>query len=93
MVLEMFILFWWRCARKEHTVDLVIFARFYSSRISRGRQIREFKNSAKIIIIIALLKKTTNSRILSFVKSPDIINSRKFNHAKITGPTVSTKID
>ena len=42
------------------TVDLVIFARFYFSRISRGGQIHEFKNLAKINIIIALLKKNDN---------------------------------
>ena len=43
-----------------YTVDLVIFARFL---FSRGGQIPEFKNLAKIIIIIALLKKNENSRI------------------------------
>ena len=37
-----------------HTVDLVIFARLQFSLISRGRHIREFKNPAKIIIVIAL---------------------------------------
>ena len=37
----------------SHTVDLVIFL--------RGGQIREFKNLAKIINIIALLKKRENS--------------------------------
>ena len=41
------------------TLDLVLFARFKFQRISRG-QIREFKNCAKIIITIALLKKNTN---------------------------------
>ena len=42
----------------EYTVDLVIFARFIFLRIPRGRQTCEFKNLAKIIIIIvALLKK------------------------------------
>ena len=45
---------------KEDTVDLVRFARFQFSRISRG-QIRKFKNLAKIIILIALLKKNGNS--------------------------------
>ena len=44
--------------------------------ISRG-QIREFENLAKIIFSVALLRKTENSRILNFVKSPKIRNSRK----------------
>ena len=43
-----------------YTVDLVIFARFL---FSRAGQTPEFKNLAKIIIIIALLKKNENSRI------------------------------
>ena len=72
----------------NNTVDLVIFARFQFSRISRGEQIREFRNRAKIIIIIALLEKNENSRILNFAKSPKIGNSRKFKHAKITRSTV-----
>ena len=38
------------------TVDVLIFTRFWFSRISQGGQIREFKNLAKIIIIIALEK-------------------------------------
>ena len=38
---------------------------------------REFKNLVKIIFIIALLKKNESSRILNFVKSPQIKNSRK----------------
>ena len=42
------------------TVDLVIFVRFYFLRVSRGGQIREFKNLAKIIIMITLLKKNEN---------------------------------
>ena len=67
-----------------HTVDLVIFARFKFSRISRGGQIREFKNLAKILIIIALLIFFENSRVLSFLKSLKIRNSPKFKHAKIT---------
>ena len=41
-----------------------------------------------MIIIIALLKKNVNSRILNFVKSHKIRNSRKFEHAKITRSTV-----
>ena len=49
-----------------NTVDLVIFAGFLFSPISRGK-IREFKNLAKIIIIIVLLKKNENSRILNFL--------------------------
>ena len=32
------------------TADLVIFARFYFSRISRGGQIRKFKNLAKVLL-------------------------------------------
>ena len=43
------------------TVDLVIFTSFYFC---------EFKKLAKMIIIIALLKKNENSRVLSFVKNP-----------------------
>ena len=46
-----------RYASMNHnTVDLIIFASFSFSRISRKGRIREFKNRAKIIIIIALLK-------------------------------------
>ena len=71
-----------------YTVDLVIFARFQFSRISRGSQIREFKNLVKIINIIALRKAYKNSRILNFGKSPKIRSSRKFKHAKITRSTV-----
>ena len=59
------------------TVDLVIFARFL---FSPGGQIREFKNLAKIIFMIGLLKKIENSLILNFVKSPKIRYSRKFKH-------------
>ena len=44
----------------------------------------EFQNLAKITIIISLLKKNENSRILNFVKSPKIRNSQIFEHAKIT---------
>ena len=67
---------------KTYTVDLVIFARFYFSQISREGQIREFKNLAKIIIIEALLKKNANSRILNIVKVPkseirENLNTRK----------------
>ena len=72
----------------SHTVDLVIFARFQFSQIPRRGQIREFKYFAKIIIIIALLSKNENSRILNFVRSPKIKNSRKFKHAKVTISTV-----
>ena len=57
-------------------------------RISRGEKIREFQNLAKIIIIIALLKEKRKFRILNFLKSPKIRNSRKFEHAKITRSTV-----
>ena len=45
---------------------------------------RKFKNLAKIIIIITLLKKNENSRIVNFVKSHKIRNSRIFEQAKIT---------
>ena len=55
--------------------------------ILRG-QIREIKNVANIIIIIALLEKHENWRILYFVKSPQIKNSRKFKHAKIAEYTI-----
>ena len=55
---------------EPYTVDLVIFARFYFSRISRRGQIRELKNLVEIIFIFALLKKNENSRI--FVKTPKI---------------------
>ena len=61
--------------KKLYTVDLVKFARFSFSRI--------FKNIAKINIIIALLKKHDNSRIINFVKVPKIGNSRKLKRAKI----------
>ena len=47
------------------TVDLVTLASFLFLQISRGGQIREFKNLAKIIIIIAPLKKNENLRILN----------------------------
>ena len=58
---------------------MVIFARFYFSRISRGGLIREFKNLAKIINPIALLKKNENSWILS--RNSEIrenLNTRKW---------------
>ena len=51
-------------------------------------QIREFKKFAKIIIIIAILKKNEKSQILNIVKNPKLKNSRKFEHAKITISTV-----
>ena len=47
----------------------------------------EFRYNVDIIIIIALLKKNENSRIVNFVKSPKIRNSRKFEHAKMTRST------
>ena len=53
------------------TVDLVKFAQFL---FSGGGQIRKVKNLAKIIIIIALLEKEENSRILKFLKSSKIGN-------------------
>ena len=49
-------------AIQAYAVDLVMFARFQFPRISRGGLILEFKNFAKIIIIIALLKKNENLR-------------------------------
>ena len=51
-----------------------------------SRQIREFKILAKIIIIIALLKKNENLRILSLVKNPKIRNPRKFSTRKLPDP-------
>ena len=44
-----------------YTVDLVIFARFQFSRVSRRGRIREFQNLAKSINIKAILKKNENS--------------------------------
>ena len=41
-----------------------------------------------MIIIIALQKEKEYSRILNFVESLKIRNSRKFKHAKITRSTV-----
>ena len=62
---------------------------YFHSRKGVGvEKIRKFKNLAKIVIKIALLKKNENSRILNFVESPKIRNSRKFEQAKFTKPTV-----
>ena len=47
-----------------YTVDLVIFAKFLLLRISRKGRIRLFKNLARIIILIALLKKNEKFRKL-----------------------------
>ena len=47
-----------------YTVDLVIFVRLQFLRISRGGQIREFKNLTEKIIIIVLLKKKKNTQKL-----------------------------
>ena len=63
--------------------EVLIFANF-----ARRTNSRKFKNLARIIIIMALLKKNENSRISSFVKSCKIRISRKFKHAKITRSTV-----
>ena len=69
--------------RCMYTVGLVIFARFQFSQISRGGQIREFKNFAKIIIMIALLKKNkkvANSKHRGTSPKSDIrenLNTRK----------------
>ena len=60
-----------------------LFVSFYFSRISRGGQIRKFKNLTKINIIIAVLKKNENSRILICVQSLKVRNSPKFKHAKM----------
>ena len=49
--------------RRWITIDLVIFAGFQFSRISRGGQFREFENRSKIIIKIAILKKNENSKL------------------------------
>ena len=70
---------WCKSDKLQHTVELVIFARFQFSRISRGGQIREFKNPAKNIFIFALLNELENSKIR---------NLRKFKHAKNTRSTV-----
>ena len=70
-----------------YTVDLVIFTRYLFSQIFFG-QIRKFKNIAKIILIIMLLKKNENSRFLNLVKSFKIRNSRKFKHVEIIRSTV-----
>ena len=69
-----------------YTVDLIIFARFEFSQISRGGQIQEsrekyYYNSATIIAI-------DNSRILDYTESSKIANLRKSEHAKITRSTV-----
>ena len=69
--------------RSVNIHEVLIFANF-----EWGGQISEFKNLAKIIIIIALLKKNENSRIINFVKIPKIRNSRKCKHAKTTRSTV-----
>ena len=56
--------------------------------VSLGK-IREFKNLAKIIIIIALpIIEIDKLRIQDLTKSPKIIYSRKFEHAKMTRSTV-----
>ena len=59
-----------------NTVHLIIFARFYFLRISRGGQIREFNLVLPIIEI-------DNSRILDIAKVPksqirEYLNTRKF---------------
>ena len=59
--------------------EILIFANFARS---------TNKNLAKIITVIALLKKNENSRILEIVKSRKIRNSRKFKHANISRSTV-----
>ena len=43
--------------KMQDTVDRVIFVGFQFSQTSQGGQIHECKNVAKIILIIALLKK------------------------------------
>ena len=64
------------------TVDLVIFAKFQLSRISREGHFRQFKNLAKINIIIVLLKKKTEIREFYTWKLPkseirENLNTRK----------------
>ena len=58
-------------------------------RFSFGGQIREFKNFAKIINLIALLKKNENSRTLNFMESQKIRNLRKFKHRQFIRSTVA----
>ena len=65
-----------------YAVDLVIFVRF---KFSLEDQIYEFKNLAKIIIILTLLEKNEKLLNLNFLKNPKIRNSWKFKHTKITG--------
>ena len=60
---------------------------------SLGGQIREIKNIAKNIIIIAPLREKKNSQILNFVESPKIRKSLKFEHVKITRSTVYVEPD
>ena len=49
---------WRKIQYSQFSRTRVIFARFQLSRILRGRQIREFQNLGKIIIIIAHRRKT-----------------------------------
>ena len=51
------------------TVDMVIFPRF---QFSRGTQVREFKNRAKNIIIIALLKENKKNRHYSKLREQSL---------------------
>ena len=57
--------------------EVLIIAKF-------AKRIQEFKNLARIIFIIALLKKNGNSRILNFVKSPKIKKSRNLDTGKLS---------
>ena len=65
--------------RSGNIREVLIFANFAK---------RTNENPAKIIIIIALLKKNENSRILNIVNSSKVGKSQKFKHAKITRSTV-----
>ena len=70
---------------------MVIFARFQFSRISRGKQIREFGNVAKnYYYYSATIVEIDNSWniIPDFTKSHKITNSQKSKDAEITRSTV-----
>ena len=68
--------------RSGNIREVLIFANFARRTNSRIQESLE-----KYYYNIALLKKNKNSRILNFVKSPKIRNSRKSKHAKITRST------
>ena len=68
--------------RSGNILEVLIFANFARRTNSRIQESLE-----NYYYNIALLKKNENSRILNFVKSPKIRNSRKCKHAKITRST------